>query len=141
MSVEQLTDRHFVLTGREKKSLSLQLRGNYVVLFKMQNCPGCREVEPILRQLATENQSVRFATIDVGIYIQTLMLAMKTYGISSCAQATLRDYPDIIRKELGISKNINILLGISFGYFDKKIKANKTLVGRSNSSENIKFIN
>tara|TARA_B110000027_G_scaffold77957_2_gene82983 strand:- start:972 stop:1658 length:687 start_codon:yes stop_codon:yes gene_type:complete len=79
--------------------------------------------------------------IDVGIYIQTLMLAMKTYGISSCAQATLRDYPDIIRKELGISKNINILLGISFGYFDKKIKANKTLVGRSNSSENIKFIN
>ncbi len=54
--------------------------------------------------------------IDVGIYIQTLMLAMKTYGISSCAQATLRDYPNIIRKELGISKNINILLGISFGY-------------------------
>lgn len=79
--------------------------------------------------------------IDVGIYIQTLMLAMKTYGVSSCAQATLRDYPDIIRKELGIPKNINILLGISFGYLDKKIKANKTLVGRANSSENIKFIN
>lgn len=78
--------------------------------------------------------------IDVGIYVQTLMLAMKAYGVSSCAQATLRDYPDIIRKELGISKNINILLGISFGYIDKKIKANKTRVGRSNSSENIKFI-
>ena len=78
MSVEQLTDRHFVLTGREKKSLSLQLRGNYVVLFKMQNCPGCREVEPILRQLATENQSVRFATIDVGIYKNVAGMSRQT---------------------------------------------------------------
>jgi len=79
--------------------------------------------------------------IDVGIYVQTLMLAMKAYGVSSCAQATLRDYPDIVRKELDVPKNINILLGISFGYIDKKVKANKVLVGRSSSDENVKFVN
>ena len=79
--------------------------------------------------------------IDVGIYTQTLMLAMKAYGVSSCAQATLRNYPDIIRRELKISKNINILLGISFGYINKKTGANKIFVGRSNLNENVKFIN
>ena len=79
--------------------------------------------------------------IDVGIYVQTLMLAMKAYGVSSCAQAALRDYPDIVRKELDVPKNINILLGISFGYIDKKVKANKVLVGRSSSDENVKFVN
>ena len=46
-----------------------------------------------------------------------------------------------MRKELDVPKNINILLGISFGYIDKKVKANKVLVGRSSSDENVKFVN
>jgi nitroreductase len=77
--------------------------------------------------------------IDVGVYVQTLMLAMKAYGVSSCAQGTLRNYPNIIRKELKIDKNINILLGISFGYKDKQIKANQVIVGRADFIENVKF--
>jgi nitroreductase len=77
--------------------------------------------------------------IDVGGYIQTLMLAMNSYGVSSCAQATLRNYPNIIRKEFNIDKSIKILVGISFGYEDKTVLANKTRVGRDEIDENVFF--
>ena len=35
--------------------------------------------------------------LDVGMYVQTLMLAMQSRGISSCAQAALRAFPDVVR--------------------------------------------
>ena len=77
--------------------------------------------------------------IDVGGYIQTLMLAMNYYGVSCCAQATLRNYPNIIRKEFKIEKSIKILVGISFGYEDKFVLANKTRIGRASIDENVFF--
>ena len=35
---------------------------------------------------------------DVGMYAQTLMLAMTAYGVASCSQGTLRNYPDFVRE-------------------------------------------
>ena len=46
--------------------------------------------------------------LDVGMYVQTLMLAMQTRGIGSCAQASMRHYPDIVRQELGIRDDLRI---------------------------------
>ena len=77
--------------------------------------------------------------LDVGIYVQTLMLSMKSYNISCCAQATLRNYPDLVRKEFKIPSSIKILLGISFGYEDKSVKANKTRIERASLNENVVF--
>ena len=77
--------------------------------------------------------------IDVGGHIQTLMLAMNSYGVSSCAQATLRNYPNIIREEFNIDKSIKILVGISFGYEDKSVPANRTRVSRDDYNENVFF--
>jgi nitroreductase len=34
--------------------------------------------------------------IDVGIYLQTLMLTMTAHGIARCPQGALRSYPDDI---------------------------------------------
>ena len=77
--------------------------------------------------------------LDVGIYVQTLMLSMKSFGVSCCAQATLRNYPNLVRKEFNIPSSIKILLGISFGYEDKSVKANSTRVGRAEIKENVIF--
>ena len=74
--------------------------------------------------------------LDVGIYVQTLMLSMNAYGVACCPQATLRDYPDLIRKEFNISSSIKILLGISFGFESKSVKANKVKMPRADMEEN-----
>lgn len=79
--------------------------------------------------------------IDIGIYLQTLMLAMTAYGIGCCAQGSLRNYPDIVRQEFGISPDIAILVGLSFGYEDTTIDANRAHMTRAPLEENVIFKN
>lgn len=68
--------------------------------------------------------------IDVGMYMQTLMLSMTAHGVACCPQGTMRYYPDLVREAFAIGDDINILLGISFGYEDKSVPANKTWIDR-----------
>lgn len=68
--------------------------------------------------------------VDLGIYAQTLMLAMTARGISSCAQGALSLYPTIIRDHLGLPEDHRLIFGISFGYEDEAIAANHARVGR-----------
>lgn len=84
------------------------------------------------------NFGVTFA-LDVGMYIQTLMLVMAAHGIGSCAQGSMRYYPEDVREVFGIPENVGIVLGISFGYEDTSVAANKTRVGRAPLGENVVF--
>lgn len=77
--------------------------------------------------------------IDVGMYIQNLMLAMTAHGVASCAQGSMRYYPDVVREAFSIDDQTNILLGISFGYEDTSVPANKTRVGREELSALVTF--
>lgn len=77
--------------------------------------------------------------IDVGMYMQNLMLVMTAYGVSSCPQGTMRYYPDLVREAFDIPADVNILLGISFGYEDPAVPANKTRVGRVDLGSAVQF--
>jgi nitroreductase len=57
-----------------------------------------------------------FGTLDLGLYMQTLMLAAKARGIGTCAQGYLGNYPDIIRQEFEISDDYALVCGMSIGY-------------------------
>ena len=57
-----------------------------------------------------------FGTLDLGLYMQTLMLAAKARGIGTCSQGYLGNYPDIIRKEFEISDDYALVCGMSIGY-------------------------
>lgn len=57
-----------------------------------------------------------FGTLDLGLYMQTVMLAAKARGIGTCAQGYLGNYPDIIREEFEISDDYALVCGMSIGY-------------------------
>ncbi len=57
-----------------------------------------------------------FGTLDLGLYMQTLMLAAKSRGIGTCAQGYLGNYPDIIRNEFEVSDDYALVCGMSIGY-------------------------
>ena len=78
--------------------------------------------------------------LDVGMYVQTLMLAMQSRGIGSCAQAALRAYPEIVAEHLGIPDDEQILCGLSFGYEDESVPANQTRQPRDPISGNVFFV-
>lgn len=77
--------------------------------------------------------------LDVGMYIQSLMLTMTAYGIGSCAQGSMRYYPADVRALFGEPDSTAILCGISFGYEDASVAANRTRVGREPLTETVCF--
>lgn len=77
--------------------------------------------------------------VDLGIYAQTLMLAMTARGIASCAQGALSLYPTIIREHLGLPQTNRLIFGISFGYEDESVPANKARVGRAALQDAVVF--
>ncbi|MBX3573530.1 MAG: nitroreductase [Mesorhizobium sp.] len=77
--------------------------------------------------------------VDLGIYAQTLMLALTSRGIDSCAQGALSLYPTIIRDHLGLDATHRIIYGISFGYEDVAMPANATRVGRAPLDTSVVF--
>ncbi len=77
---------------------------------------------------------------DVGMYAQTLMLAMTAHGIASCAQGSLRNYPDFVREVFGIEPEVKILFGISFGYEDSAVGANDARTERAPLAESVTFL-
>lgn len=77
--------------------------------------------------------------IDVGMYMQNLMLAMTAHGVACCPQGTMRYFPDLVREAFDVSPDIRILLGISFGYEDPAVAANNTRVGRAALERAVQF--
>lgn len=77
--------------------------------------------------------------LDVGMYVQTLMLAMHSRGVGSCAQASLRAFPELVAAHLGIPDEEQILCGLSFGYEDPSVAANQTRQPRDPISANVFF--
>lgn len=77
--------------------------------------------------------------VDLGIYAQTLMLAMTARGVDSCAQGALSLYPNIVRRHLGLPEEDRLIFGISFGYEDTTVDANRARVGREPLDSAIRF--
>ena len=77
--------------------------------------------------------------LDVGMYAQTLMLSMHAHGLGSCAQGSMGYYPHDVRQAFGISDDVQILFGISFGYEDSRIAANGARTERAALDENVQF--
>ena len=78
---------------------------------------------------------------DVGMFTQTLLLAMTTHGVASCAQGTMRNYPDFVREVFGLPPEVKILYGVSFGYEDPEVPANATRTERAPLNETVQFMN
>jgi nitroreductase len=78
--------------------------------------------------------------VDLGIYAQTLALLMAERGISSCMQGALSMYPDPARKMFGLSDDVGILFGMSFGYAEENAPANRTRTNRVPLETAVEFL-
>lgn len=77
--------------------------------------------------------------MDVGMYIQSLMLAMTAHGIACCPQGAMRYFPNDVREIFGEPDSTVIMVGISFGYEDPAVAANRTRVGRAPLNDSVAF--
>lgn len=76
---------------------------------------------------------------DVGMYAQSLMLALTANGLGSCPQTSLGFHADTVRNVLGIDERYKLLFGISFGYEDPENPVNNARTGRAELEETTVF--
>ncbi|HEC58713.1 hypothetical protein LCGC14_0982530 [marine sediment metagenome] len=68
--------------------------------------------------------------MDYGMFLQSVMLAAVDQGLATCPQASIADYPEIIKAELGYTDNRILLCGMALGYEDKNADVNSYRTGR-----------
>jgi nitroreductase len=78
--------------------------------------------------------------VDLGIYAQTLALLMTERGISSCMQGALGMFPDPARRMFSLAEDAGILFGMSFGYADEDVPANKARTDRVSLDSMVRFL-
>ena len=76
---------------------------------------------------------------DIGMYAQTLMLAMTANGLASCAQGTMAHHPDLVREAFDLDEEVKVLFGISFGFPDPTMAVNNALTTRAELQETVTF--
>lgn len=57
-----------------------------------------------------------FGTLDLGLYMENVMLAAQANGLGTCAQGYLGNYPDIIKDEFEVPEEYALVCGMSLGY-------------------------
>lgn len=63
--------------------------------------------------------------LDMGMFIQSVMLAAREFGLGSCPQASTADYPDLVRGATGVSDDHLLLCGLALGYPDEDHPVNR----------------
>ena len=76
---------------------------------------------------------------DVGMYAQTLMLAMTANGLASCAQGTMAHHPELVRKAFDLEPKVKVLFGLSFGYEDTAMNVNAAHTPRAALEDTVIF--
>lgn len=63
--------------------------------------------------------------MDMGMFMQNVMLAAKGFGLDTCPEASLAEYPDIVRNIVGVSNEKLLLAGLALGYKDSHHPVNQ----------------
>ena len=58
--------------------------------------------------------------LSVGMFLQTLLLALTERGLGSCVEVSISGYPKIVRAQLAIPTELSILCGLPIGYPDPR---------------------
>lgn len=56
--------------------------------------------------------------LDYGMFLQNLMVGARGFGLDTCPQAAIANYPDILRRELSIPDSEMVVCGMALGVAD-----------------------
>lgn len=68
--------------------------------------------------------------LGVGMFTQTLWLALVERGLGACLQVSVTGYPEVLRRELKVADDETIITGIAIGYPAPNNKVNGLVIER-----------
>ena len=78
--------------------------------------------------------------MDLGMFIQNVMLAAREFALETCPQASLAEYPDIVRQHLNVSRRLFVACGMSIGYPDSEHAINQYRTEREDTANFTKWM-
>ncbi|MCX7353332.1 MAG: nitroreductase [Alphaproteobacteria bacterium] len=77
--------------------------------------------------------------VDLGTFLQNIMVAARGHGLHTCPQAAFMDYHKIIRAELGVSEREIVICGMAIGHEDTSKPENDLRLERAPVDEFVRF--
>ena len=68
--------------------------------------------------------------LDIGIFMQSIMLAAKARGLDTCAQGAWNNFWSVTRRVLNVPEDEYIICGMSLGYADETAPVNTLIAER-----------
>jgi nitroreductase len=75
--------------------------------------------------------------MSVGMYMQTLLLALTERGLGTCCEVSVTGYPERVREQLAIPAELLILCGLAVGFPDPDFPANRLRISREPIGKNV----
>ncbi len=80
---------------------------------------------PVGLILTTDARLTKHSWVDVGLFLQTLLLASQARGVSTCPQVSFVRYERVIARQLGLDDFESVVCGVSMGYADERAPVNQ----------------
>jgi len=77
--------------------------------------------------------------LDAGMFIQSVMIAARAYGLDTCPQAAFTKYHAVVRRHLGIPASEIVLCGMALGRIDPAAPENRLATEREPVGEFAQF--
>ncbi len=79
---------------------------------------------PVMMLFFLDSTMQAGAFLDCGMFLQSIMLSAMEYGLSTCTQASLSEFPEIIKEHLEYPKDSTLVCGMALGYEDSNAAIN-----------------
>lgn len=94
---------------------------------------------PVVMVFTIDNDMESGSWLDYGMFLQNIMIAARAYGLHTCPQVSLANYPEIVKQQLQIPDDQTVMCGIALGYEDTQAPANQYRTGRLDLEEFVQF--
>ena len=78
--------------------------------------------------------------LDCGMFIQTVMIACRQFGLETCPQAAFANFHEIIRRRFSIPETEMVICGMAIGYPDTAAKVNTFRSDREPVAAYVRFV-
>ncbi len=94
---------------------------------------------PHVAMVGLDKRMMPYAAIDLGCWLQSVLLMATAEGVSACAQAALATQADAARPFLKWDEHVGLFFGIALGYEDERAPVNAARTTRSPLADNVRF--
>ena len=117
------------ITRDDKEGMRLQRRQNYELFGA-----------PVGMIFTLDKDLEIGSWLDTGMFIQSIMIAARQFGLETCPQAALANYHVLLKRRLGIPDDETVVCGMALGYPDTTAKVNSFRTEREPVDVFTKFV-